>query len=69
MEVDPEKLTAVTKVKPPANLKKVRTNLGLLLDEFYCSFGAVSKQITPLDRMLNKSENFVGTSELLIHLS
>ena len=60
--VDLHKVAAVPNMKPPKDLKELRANLGLV--GFYrrliADFGKIAE---PLHRLLNKTENFVWTTE------
>ena len=62
VEVDPEKLRAVEKMKEPSSLKDVRVFLGLVGDyrKFIPGFG---KTAEPLYRLLNNSNKFEWSTE------
>ena len=62
VEVDPDKVSPVTNMKPPSNLKELRAILGLVgfYRRFIADFGKIAE---PLYRLLSKTEKFVWTTE------
>ena len=62
LEVDPDKVAALANMKPPSNLKELRTTLGLV--GFYQRFIAdFSKIAEPQYRLLSKTEKFIWITE------
>ena len=65
VEVDPEKVAAVSKRKSPRTKKELRAMLGLVgfYRRFIQDFGKIAE---PLYKLLNKKERFTLSKEFLI---
>ena len=62
VEVDPEKVRAVERMKEPSSLKDVRTFLGLV--SYYWNFiPGFGKTADPLNSLLNQSNKFEWSTE------
>ena len=62
VEVDPEKVAAVSKMKSPRTIKELRAILGLVgfYRRFIQDFGKIAE---PLYKLLNKKEHFTWSKE------